>query len=441
MTRSDTRQPRPRWFSARRVRYATPLLLCVAASSTALVTHATAQTSSTTTTTAAATSTITSSTTTATTTSLPERLRTTLEHLESFKTLIATVRDCHIEAAARAFQRKQQQIKCDVFGTPRKQRRCERKVRRATCYNLRTANDCQITARVSVPPHLAGDISNGLFAAFSDQTQTISCTLQTPIEGLTTDPQLTSCPKRPKRVRHLPKLKCRESKGCAFDCAKLAISMVADAMQAVVECRRAGVQNLFNGEPVDEPACRKAAWLACQDISFGTEPCGDSSPCFDIKSRCEAARDFVDGALSRLFPACRDDIAECDDENPCTTDRCDESEANCVSEKKPNTTPCPDDQNPCTDDVCNNGICDHPRGHDGAACKDDGDVCTDDLCVSGQCVSRGSRAKLGMPCGESPCMFCLANAETVTCTKQCPDGCMCNPQVGCVRASGNAICE
>jgi subtilisin family serine protease len=136
--------------------------------------------------------------------------------------------------------------------------------------------------------------------------------------------------------------------------------------------------------------------------------------------------------------------ADCDDDNPCTDDRCDQA-LGCASE--PNEAPCsdgsactegdvchdgacvasavvacPDDQhpctesvcdpasgcrqlfkdelcddgNPCTDDRCGSSGCEHSPN---AASCDDGLLCTvDDRCDNGVCVGQASACDDGNPC-------------------------------------------
>jgi hypothetical protein len=86
--------------------------------------------------------------------------------------------------------------------------------------------------------------------------------------------------------------------------------------------------------------------------------------------------------------------AECDDDNPCTTDACLLEHCSHTA----STAPCEDDQDPCTEDVCSQGACTHP---DSGACEckvaadcNDNQVCTTDTCVNNECV----RTNNALPC-------------------------------------------
>src|SRR5207249_5592316 len=82
-----------------------------------------------------------------------------------------------------------------------------------------------------------------------------------------------------------------------------------------------------------------------------------------------------------IGPACLRD-ADCDDNNPCTDDRCDSVTGACIHTN--NAAPCSDDGNPCTLDTCSGGTCTHPSN---AAPCDDGNACTTtDHCLNGSCV-------------------------------------------------------
>jgi hypothetical protein len=115
------------------------------------------------------------------------------------------------------------------------------------------------------------------------------------------------------------------------------------------------------------------------------------------------------GCSHTVRAACCLADAECDDGNPCTDDRCAQSQCQTV----PNTAPC-DDGNACTrQDVCDGsvcvggddvrcvasdqchgvgvcdpatGACSDPIAADGVACSD-GDACSaPDTCQAGQCI-------------------------------------------------------
>jgi hypothetical protein len=106
-------------------------------------------------------------------------------------------------------------------------------------------------------------------------------------------------------------------------------------------------------------------------------------------------------ALVSLMGAARGQAAEpaacakdtdCDDENPCTKDKCDQNTGHC--EFKPHDLgnhygqpiAC-DDGNACTSaDVCHAGVCAGANVPDDTACND-GDACTrSDSCQAGACT-------------------------------------------------------
>ncbi|MDD1738253.1 MAG: hypothetical protein LUQ02_01580, partial [Methanothrix sp.] len=73
---------------------------------------------------------------------------------------------------------------------------------------------------------------------------------------------------------------------------------------------------------------------------------------------------------------------DCEDNDPCTDDRCDPATGKCVYVN--NAAPC-DDGNACTTgDACGDGLC---QGGAQRSC-DDGNACTDDSCdpATGECV-------------------------------------------------------
>jgi hypothetical protein len=85
------------------------------------------------------------------------------------------------------------------------------------------------------------------------------------------------------------------------------------------------------------------------------------------------------GGGSAAIPC--EESAECDDDNPCTTDSC---AANGFCSIRPNSEPCESDDNDCTEDKCAGGICIHPATTD--PCTDDGNECTSDVCNGGFCT-------------------------------------------------------
>jgi len=84
--------------------------------------------------------------------------------------------------------------------------------------------------------------------------------------------------------------------------------------------------------------------------------------------------------------------ADCDDQNPCTTDNCLQGTCSYTS----NNAACATDNDPCTDDVCAVGKCLHTDNKT-CECKKDADcndneVCTDDKCASNKCTHTNNTA-------------------------------------------------
>ncbi|MFA6548292.1 MAG: hypothetical protein WCT11_05175 [Candidatus Magasanikbacteria bacterium] len=115
--------------------------------------------------------------------------------------------------------------------------------------------------------------------------------------------------------------------------------------------------------------------------------CDDSNACTDDKcvvenGTCQHTPNVApcdDGSVCTSGDKCSGGICVggpikvCDDQNPCTDDKCD-SKAECTHTN--NIVPC-NDSNACTtDDVCGGGQC---SGTYYLSC-DDGNVCTDDKC-------------------------------------------------------------
>jgi len=125
---------------------------------------------------------------------------------------------------------------------------------------------------------------------------------------------------------------------------------------------------------------------------------------------------------------------DCDDQNPCTNDRCNPTTGAC--EHLPVNC---DDGNECTKDFCDpaSGLCRHDP-QVGAPCND-GDACTqDDTCVQsplGPVICQGSPVSCD---DQNPCTFDRcdpANGQCVHILNTCDDGnaCTadaCNPQTG-----------
>ncbi len=151
--------------------------------------------------------------------------------------------------------------------------------------------------------------------------------------------------------------------------------------------------------------------LGCKHTN-NSQPCDDLDPC-TMQDQCVGGMCVGTGA------------ADCEDDNPCTTDYCDPM-AGCTH--VPNTVSCDDgnactfgdkcqggtcaagqqvacnDSNPCTDDSCNpeSGCVFAPNSN---ACDDLNDCTTDDHCADGACVSDQAVAcDDGNPCTKDICL-------------------------------------
>ena len=177
--------------------------------------------------------------------------------------------------------------------------------------------------------------------------------------------------------------------------------------------------------------------LACSGAAGEDEPCDCKSPdstCYQVEKDIGAQPDTQD---NRGEPVCDQD-SECDDENPCTADRCEiwwceHNEASaeglacddgdeCTSGETCDSagacTPgdpveC-DDEDPCTVDSCvAQSGCSHVDAEDGAEC-DDGDPCTSaDNCQAKVCMGTPAPCDDGDPCTVGTCDSATADCNYV----------------------------
>jgi hypothetical protein len=121
-------------------------------------------------------------------------------------------------------------------------------------------------------------------------------------------------------------------------------------------------------------------------------------------------------------------IADCDDGNICTTDRCDEESGDCESKAAPDGDPLEqtpgdcqsvtcndgeeqataddmdaDDHDPCTDDTCDEGVAEHAPLADGSPCQLG---TSEGACNAGKCqvsCTAGDECDDGEPCTNDSC--------------------------------------
>ncbi|MCO4760362.1 MAG: hypothetical protein KC502_02585 [Myxococcales bacterium] len=136
---------------------------------------------------------------------------------------------------------------------------------------------------------------------------------------------------------------------------------------------------------------------ACKDgvcAGAGVQSCDDNNPC--TTDKC----DPVTGCGTTATPGACDDgekcttgdsckkgvcsgkLTSCDDNLGCTFDACDKSSGTCTNDPKNQTC---DDNNPCTTDVCDGKSGCKNTPDDKATCKD-GNKCTVTKCSAGKCI-------------------------------------------------------
>ena len=221
----------------------------------------------------------------------------------------------------------------------------------------------------------------------------------------------------------------------------------------------------------------------CED---GDDPCVDLTHCDEVNNGCleclsDAECDDQNPCSTNLcienecqfmrIPGCRPCTtdADCDDVNECTSERCvSGGEGLGVCEYSPlaQGTPCDEDDVACTADVCDgSGECLHPPDHarcdddnpctdgecdpvhggclfppdDTNSCEEDGDLCTVDRCANEKCLTAIVDCK-----AEEVCRFFVCNPATGQCELRVarPDT-PCPDELFCngeERCDGNGTC-
>jgi hypothetical protein len=245
----------------------------------------------------------------------------------------------------------------------------------------------------------------------------------------------------------------------------------------------------------DNGVCISGPGVICDDGNSCTDDsCGGDGICLytdNDQLTCDDGNDCTLGDHCQEGVCSNNGLADCDDDNVCTTDGCDPGQGCihllnqapcsdgdiCTTADKCNLGACsggPDlacsDGNPCTDDSCapDNGCQFLPNS---AAC-DDGNACTvDEGCVSGSCKPGGMKdCNDGNPCTNDSCDVidgCVYSFNTAPCDDEdectvgekcelgvctgdippnCNDGDICTddvcvPGAGCVHTHNNAPCS
>ena len=150
---------------------------------------------------------------------------------------------------------------------------------------------------------------------------------------------------------------------------------------------------------------------------------------------------YTTGPVCVLTVAGCGSAADCNDDNPCTTDTCEAGNCSNVN----NSEPC-DDGNACTvGDTCADGSC--VPGTSPLDCDDDNE-CTDDSCVPASgCVNDnnlaacddGNACTVGDTCADGSC---VPGTSPLDCDDDnvCTDD-SCVPATGCVHVNNAAACD
>jgi len=172
----------------------------------------------------------------------------------------------------------------------------------------------------------------------------------------------------------------------------------------------------------NDRACTSEEIRACQDGRFCNGPEGcfiarDGGPsCTSSGGICELGQLCDEEADLCYTPECVDDV-DCDDSDPCTTDRCEGQRCLRASSCGP--------------------------GSDGCGC-DDGDVCTiADFCEGGSCVGAPKPCPLGLACERDTGDCVDANGACCLPSGLCAETTLddCDFRVGSYQGSGSACAD
>jgi len=209
-------------------------------------------------------------------------------------------------------------------------------------------------------------------------------------------------------------------------------------------CLAAGKQGAPDGGGLSACSAEEKSKEICDgtdndcDGDIDETSCDDDNPCTDDECskdslQCKYANKSglcdADGTECTKDDQCEDgkckagELLECDDKNPCTTDKCDKDKG-CTHEN--NTAPCNADDNGCTvADACKEGKC---QPGEKKACA------ADDPCVKGTCKILDGKCQYkfqtGEPCDDGKICFvkdkCVSEVDGCKgVALNCDDGSVC----------------
>jgi len=221
---------------------------------------------------------------------------------------------------------------------------------------------------------------------------------------------------------------CDSDTGCTYviiegECSDGDPCTVGDHCQ-LGACVPGTLQDCNDGNPCTADSCGPSG-LCAHEPSGGL--CDDLNAC-TLGDHCE------EGACTF------DEMANCEDQNPCTNDACNQL-VGCTHEHNNNAC---EDGDVCTlGDTCENGLCEPGFELD----CDDGNVCTDDSCdPAGGCLNQGNLDD----CDDGNACTDADKCEQGKCLPGAPVDCddgnpctddACDPGTGCTHTHNTADCS
>lgn len=190
----------------------------------------------------------------------------------------------------------------------------------------------------------------------------------------------------------------------------------------VLECQNSEDCRDLPVGPCEMPICDKNAGVCVKWVFSDGTPCGTPDACV-LQKTCQKGE-------------CTGASIVCDDNNPCTEDKCDPA-VGCVFKPVPNTC---DDGNPCTKkDVCDNGKCVGQENTCKCSSKADCDAMNDEdkcngtlICEGGFCIVDVGTVILCEQPTNNPCIKSVCNPKTGLCEeKAVNNGAPCDDNDAC----------